>query len=191
MNVLEMLSLALLAAAPARPAGNDLVLIEMMTHAEVFEAIHNQGKTTVLVYNGGTEQRGPQCVLGGHTLMGRKTVEAIARRLGHALAAPVLPFSPTSVDAKLPGGVTLATELFAKINEAVVESMVKNGFKHVILMGDHGGGQKELKELAERLEPRYAGEGVHVFYCGDVYSKANGDFSDWLAKNGLPSGGHA
>jgi len=32
------------------------------------------GKTTALVYNGGTEQRGPQNVNGGHTLMAQATL---------------------------------------------------------------------------------------------------------------------
>ena len=45
----------------------DRVEIERMTHAEIYDAIHKQGKTTVLIYNGGTEQRGPHAVLGGHT----------------------------------------------------------------------------------------------------------------------------
>jgi len=31
------------------------------------------------------------------------------------------------------------------VNEQVVDSMMINGFKNVILMGDHGGGQKELR----------------------------------------------
>jgi creatinine amidohydrolase len=190
MRLATSLLLSLLAAA-ALAAPTQPVEIEMMTHAELFDALHSQGMTTALVYNGGTEQRGPQCVLGGHTLMARRTVEAIARELGKALAAPVLPFSPTGVDAKLPGGISPGNELFQKLNEAVVESLVKNGFKRVVLMGDHGGGQAELKQLAERLETRYAPEGVHVFYCSDVYNKANDEFNEWLKTQGLPSGGHA
>src|SRR6266436_1931247 len=79
------------------------VEFEMMTWPEVKQAIHEQGKTTVLVYNGGTEQRGPQNVNGGHTLMARATVRAIAERLGNAIAAPVLPFSPNRASADLPG----------------------------------------------------------------------------------------
>ena len=43
------------------------------------------GKTTALVYTGGTEQRGPQNVNGGHTLMGHEIVKAIALRLGNAI----------------------------------------------------------------------------------------------------------
>src|SRR5919201_913429 len=75
-------------------AQTDRVEIERMTHAEIYDAIHKQGKTTVLIYNGGTEQRGPHAVLGGHNFMARRTAEAIALRLGNALVAPVLPFSP-------------------------------------------------------------------------------------------------
>src|SRR5437762_13985466 len=70
------------------------VEIELMTYAEIYSAIHEQGKTTVIIYNGGTEQRGPHAVLGGHTLMARVVAPAIARKLGNALVAPVLPFSP-------------------------------------------------------------------------------------------------
>jgi hypothetical protein len=62
------------------------VEIERMTHAEIYDAIHKQGKTTVLIYNGGTEQRGPHAVLGGHSFMARRAGEAIARRLGNALS---------------------------------------------------------------------------------------------------------
>src|SRR5438093_12867120 len=90
----------------------DRVEIEGMTHAEIYDAIHKYGKTTVLIYNGGTEQRGPHAVLGGHTFMARRTAAAIARRLGNALVAPVLPFSPAGspLHPKLPGSGVLATD---------------------------------------------------------------------------------
>jgi creatinine amidohydrolase/Fe(II)-dependent formamide hydrolase-like protein len=83
-----------------------LVEIELMTYPEIYSAIHDQGKTTVLVYNGGTEQRGPHTVLGGHTLMAHAVASAIAKKLGNALVAPVLPFSVNpagGVDPKMPG----------------------------------------------------------------------------------------
>ena len=66
------------------------VEIENMTYPEIYSAIHDHGKTTVLVYNGGTEQRGPHAVLGGHTLMAQAIAPMIARKLGNALVAPVL-----------------------------------------------------------------------------------------------------
>src|SRR5260221_5114247 len=94
------------------------VEIELMTYPEIYSAIHEQGKTTVIIYNGGTEQRGPHAVLGGHTLMARVVAPAIARKLGNALVAPVLPFSPAGShlnskrarNARIPGKLYSAPE---------------------------------------------------------------------------------
>jgi creatinine amidohydrolase/Fe(II)-dependent formamide hydrolase-like protein len=163
---------------------------EMMTWPEVKKAIE-QGKTTALVYNGGTEQRGPQNVNGGHTLMGHATVLAIAEKLGNAIAAPVLPFSVNNASAALPGTIGLTGALFAAINEQVAEQLLKSGFKNVVLMGDHGGGQKELGEVAKKLDEKYAAQGNRVVYCDEVYSKANDDFDKWLAANKFPLSSHA
>jgi len=170
------------------------VEIENMTYPEIYSAIHDHGKTTVLVYNGGTEQRGPHAVLGGHTLMARAIAPMIARKLGNALVAPVLAFSVNpagGVDPKMPGSVALAPDLFQKVNEAVVDSMAKNGFKNIVLMGDHGGGQAELSKLAEVMEARYGPQGTHVYFCGDVYEKSRREFADWLTSKKLPLSNHA
>ena len=169
------------------------VEIELMTYPEIYSAIHDHGKTTVLVYNGGTEQRGPHAVLGGHTFMARAIAPMIARKLGNALVAPVLPFSVNpagGVDPKMPGSVALAPELFQKVNEAVVDSMAKNGFKNIVLMGDHGGGQEELAKLAETLDAKYRTQGIHVYFCGDVYEKSRREFAAWLTSKGLPLSNH-
>ena len=168
-----------------------LVDFEMMTWPEVKKAIHEQGKTTALIYNGGTEQRGPQNVNGGHTLMGHATVIAIAEKLGNAIAAPVMPFSVNSANADVPGTIGLTGPLFASINEQVAEQMIKNGFKYIVLMGDHGGGQKELGEVAKKLDEKYSGQGIRVVFCDEVYEKANADFDKWLAANNYPSSSHA
>ena len=81
------------------------VEIELMTYPEIYAAIHEQGKTTVLVVNGGIEQRGAHAVLGGHSLTARPQGVDIARQLGNALVAPVMPFSIAGghLNAKTPG----------------------------------------------------------------------------------------
>src|SRR5256885_15732315 len=83
-----------------------LVEFEMMTWPEIKQALA-EGKTTALFYTGGTEQRGPQNVNGGHNLMGRAIVKTIALRLGNAIAMPVLPYTPNSASATLPGTIGL------------------------------------------------------------------------------------
>jgi creatinine amidohydrolase len=176
--------------ASAQPAtGASRVDFEMMTWPEVKRAIE-QGKTTALIYNGGTEQRGPQNVNGGHTLMGHATVIAIAEKLGNALAMPVLPFSVNEANPQLPGTIGLTGPLFEAINEQVAHQTIKNGFKTLVLMGDHGGGQSELKDLAKKLSEQYAAGGVRVVYCDDVYARAGDDFNNWLVANGYPTSLH-
>jgi creatinine amidohydrolase/Fe(II)-dependent formamide hydrolase-like protein len=188
LAVLVLPGLLVLAAAqlPKVPP----VEIELLTHTEIHDAIHNHGKTTVLIFNGGTEQRGPHAVLGGHTFIAREVASRIAQKLGNALVAPVLPFSITTVDEKMPGGVSLTSDLFKRVNEAVVDSMVKNGFKDLILMGDHGVGQKELADLAAVLDRKYAPRGVHVYFCGDVYEKSEQEFDAYIKSKGLPPSNH-
>src|SRR5467141_4995514 len=67
-------------ARAAPRAQTDLVEFEKMTWVEVKSAIA-AGKTTALIYTGGTEQRGPQNANGGHNLIAHAVVEAIARKL--------------------------------------------------------------------------------------------------------------
>ena len=173
-------------AAPAKT----LVEFEMMTWVEVKKAMQ-AGKTTALVYTGGTEQRGPQNVNGGHNMMARETVRAIALKLGNAIAAPVLPFSPNNASAEMPGTIGLTAPLFGQITEEIAEQLIKSGFKNVVLMGDHGGGQKELKEVAEKLDRKYASQAIRVVFCDEVYQKAQDDFDKWCAEHGYGFGGHA
>jgi len=190
-----LVSLALTAPAFAQGVGaaagrTPNVEFDMMTWPEVKKAI-GEGKTTALVYNGGTEQRGPQNVNGGHTLMARETVRAIAVKLGNAIAAPVLPFSPNNASAELPGTIGLTADLFAAINEQVAEQLIKTGFKNIVLMGDHGGGQQQLGEVAKKLGAKYAAQGIKVVFCNEVYATANDDFDKWLQSQGYPSSSHA
>ena len=179
------------AKTPAAAKKASLVEFEMMTWPEVKQAIAD-GKTTALFYTGGTEQRGPQNVNGGHTLMGREIVRAIALRLGNAIAMPVLPYTPNNASADLPGTIGLTPEILAAILERVSEQAIATGFKNVVIMGDHGGGQPQTyTEVAKKLDAKYAPQGKHVFYCDDVYIKAQGDFDKWLEQHGYPRSSHA
>ena len=179
------------AFAQPQTARKDLVEFEMMTWPEV-KAAMAAGKTTALVYTGGTEQRGPQNVNGGHTLMGREIVKTIAVRLGNAIAMPVLPYTPNNASADLPGTIGLTPEILAVVLERIVEQSMTTGFKNVVIMGDHGGGQPATYvEVAKKMEAKYAPEGKHVYFCDEVYAKAQNDFDDWLVKNGYPRSSHA
>jgi creatinine amidohydrolase len=163
---------------------------ELMTWPEVKQALAD-GKTTALIMNGGTEQRGPQGVNGAHSLIVRTLGVMIAEKLGNAILAPVIPYSPNRANPELPGTIGISTEVFARLNEEVAEQMIINGFKNIVLMGDHGGGQKELGEVATKLNAKYSAKGIRVVYCNEFYDKVGKDFDKWLAENGYPPGSHA
>jgi creatinine amidohydrolase len=174
-----------------RAAKQPLVEFEMMTWPEVKQALES-GKTTALIYTGGTEQRGPQNVNGGHNLMARATVKAIAVKLGNAIAMPVLPYTPNNASAQLPGTIGLTPEILSAVLERLAEESIKTGFKNVILMSDHGGGQPQVySEVAKRLDDKYSPQGIHVYFCDEVYRKANDDFDAYLESKGFPRSSHA
>lgn len=200
--VLLLSTLALIPDALAKGAGkrpdelpaaqsDPVVDIELLTWKEIYKAIHEQGKTTAIIFNGGTEQRGPQGVTGAHTFIAHATADAIARKLGNALVAPVIPYSVNKANPELPGTIGVSGPVFAEINEQITEQLIANGFKNVVLIGDHGGGQKEIKEVAAKLDAKYAGKGIRVVYSDGPYTKANDEFFAWLDKNGYPASTHA
>src|SRR5262249_11633271 len=181
-----MMNAAPACAAPC--AQTELVEFEKMTWVEVKCEIA-AGKTTALIYTGGVEERGPQNANGGHNLIAHATVEAIARKLGNALFLPVLPYTPNDAE-KIPGTIGITNELLAAMLERIAEQAALNGFRNVILLGDHAGGQPWVYEqVAKKLDGTLSG-GARVFYCDQVYRAANDAFDQFLAQHGYPPGLH-
>lgn len=189
ISIVAMIMVGAWAGTPAVAGSGDgerLIEFERMTWVEVKEAVA-AGKTTALIYTGGVEQRGPQNANGGHNLMAHATVAAIAEKLGNAIFMPVLPFTPNEASADLPGTIGLTNDLLAAILERVAEQSIVDGFKNVIVMGDHGGGQpKVYEEVARKLNDKYSSRGIHVYYCDQVYSGANDAIEAYMAEHGYP-----
>ena len=136
-------SLTSTTAATSR-AKDPLVEFEMMTWPEVKDAIA-AGKTTALFYTGGTEQRGPQNVNGGHTLMGtrdRQGDRAQARQRDRDAGAAVHAEQRERDAAR--HDRPHARDPRRRCSSASAEQAIATGFKNVVLMGDHGGGQPNV-----------------------------------------------
>src|SRR5438445_4832128 len=144
-----MLTAAPACAAPC--AQTDQVEFEKMTWVEVKCEIA-AGKTTALIFTGGTEQRGPQNANGAHNFIAHETAEAIARKLGNAIFLPVLPYSPNDAES-IPATIGITNELLEGMLERIAQQAALNGFRNIIIMGDHGGGQPDVYvEVAKKLE---------------------------------------
>ena len=192
MRLNPVMSLLLLPASLAAAQGSSepLVEFENMTWVEVKCALA-AGKTTALYYTGGTEQRGPQNTNGGHNFMARATVKALALALGNAIAMPVLPYTPNNASATLPGTIGLTDEILSAILERLSEQAIATGFRNVVLMGDHGGGQPGVyAQVAEKLTSKYAAQGIKVIYADSIYAPAQDDFEKQLRAEGYPPSGH-
>jgi creatinine amidohydrolase len=196
-KLVGLVGCVVLAATPAfaqlgKPV-KEVVELELLTHTEVIEK-QKAGMTSVLIVNGGTEERGPHNILGGHTIMSRATAIDVAKELGNTLVAPVLPIdvgaTGVSEGTTTPGGVTVSAEVFKAVKLAEIESMAFGGFKNIFVMGDHGGGQRMMKEAAEEMDKKWSAKGVRVYYVPDFYSKYQDEVQMYLYEHKLPIGGH-
>lgn len=164
--------------ASAAPAGD--VEMARMTSVEVRDAIA-AGKTTVLVPTGGLEQNGRHMVTGKHNIIVAEASRRIARELGDALVAPVMPYVPQgriwprTGNMAWPGTVSLPDDVFESVLAAVAESLKVQGFKTIVLIGDHGGNQAPQKQLAARLTADWAKDGVRVINASRYYFDNGGD----------------
>lgn len=75
--------------------------------------------------------------------------EAIAPEV-NALIAPHIPYGVTGSMAPYPGALHVPEEVFRGYVRAVLDGMVKNGFKNIILLNGHGGPQTAILERLAR-----------------------------------------
>ena len=181
------LTLLVLGTLPVPAQAPDTVFIEELTWTEVRDKIA-AGTTSVILPTGGTEQNGPHMVLGKHNFIVKVAGERIARRLGNALVAPVVAFvpegnvDPPSGHMRYPGAITLPNEHFEKLLEYAARSFRANGFTDIIFIGDSGGNQNGLRNVAEILNREWSGSGVRIHFASNYY-RGNG-FREWLETQG-------
>jgi creatinine amidohydrolase/Fe(II)-dependent formamide hydrolase-like protein len=156
----------------------DTVFLEEMTWIEVRDALR-AGKTTVIVATGGIEQNGPYLALGKHNYVLRGTTQSIARKLGNALVAPIVPFvpegniSPPSGHMLYPGTISLREQTFEALLTDIAESFRTHGFRHVIFVADSGGNVKGMTAVAERLAKDWQGSETTIHYIAEHYDYAD------------------
>jgi creatinine amidohydrolase len=171
------------------PAPNT-VWLEEMTWMDVRDAM-KAGKTTAIIATGGFEPNGPWLALGKHNYVLRTNCEAIARKLGNALCAPVIAFvpegriDPPSGHMTTRGTISLREETFRSLLTDVVHSLKAHGFKNIILIGDSGGNQNGQRAVADSLTAIWKGDPV-VAHIQEYYDYAA--VSKHMESRGIPVG---
>jgi creatinine amidohydrolase len=160
--------------APRPIAALDSVWTEELTWMEVRDAIQG-GKTTGLILTGGVESNGPHLATGKHNFILEVMGEAIARKLGNALVAPILTLEPGRPDGErvAPGSVVLSATTYRAVLTDMANSLRGMGFRNVVLMGDSGGNQAAMKEVAAALDEKFKAAGTRFYYIREYYDYAS------------------
>ena len=165
----------------------DTVWLEEMTWMDVRDAM-KAGKTSVIIPTGGIEPNGPWLALGKHNYVLTANCDAIARKMGNALCAPIIKLvpegdiAPKSGHMVSPGTMTMREETFAAVLTDAAESLQAHGFKNVIFIGDSGGNQKSQQAVAEKLTTKWAGKGL-ALHIPEYYDYAG--VTKYMTEHGI------
>ncbi len=171
------------------PAPNT-VWLEEMTWMDVRDALRD-GTTTAIISTGGIEPNGPWLVTGKHNYVLHANCDAIARLLGDALCAPILPYvpegdiEPPSGHMRSPGTISLREETFESALEDMAESLRAHGFTTIVFIGDSGGNQRGMSAVADRLNGRWAGS-ARALHVPEYYDY--GTVADHMRERGIVPG---
>ena len=155
---------------PRPIAAADNVWIEELTVLEIRDLLR-EGTTTALILTGGIEENGPYLTTGKHNHVMRVMGESIARRLGNALAAPIVTIEPGNPEnARSPGGIRLSPETFQAVLRDMATSLKAQGFTDIFLLGDNGGSRRSLAAVAEELAEAWRGQGVVIAHIPEYYN---------------------
>ncbi len=159
----------------------DTVWVEEMTWMDVRDALRI-GKRTVIIPTGGVEPNGPWLATGKHNYVLRANCDAIARNLGNALCAPIVPFvpegrlDPPSGHMTSPGTISVTNETFQALLSDIVMSFKQHGFANIVLIGDSGGNVGGMQAVADKYTKEWNGTPrvVHIreHYDYDTVTKA-------------------
>jgi creatinine amidohydrolase len=150
------------------------IWLEELTWMEVRDLM-KAGTTTIIVPTGGVEQNGPYLAAGKHNYVLQATCPAIAKKLGNALCAPIVPFvpegeiDPPTEHMKYPSTISLTEATYRAMLTDIASSLKSHGFERIVLIGDSGGNQGGMKAVATDLTARWAGSKTAIRFIPEYY----------------------
>ena len=162
--------------AMERPiAGIQSFWLEELTFLEIRDLIVN-GTTTAIIPTGGIEENGPYLAIGKHNLILEASCPAIAEKLGNALCAPVVKFVPGgNIDPptgamKFPGTISLNASTYEALLTDIANSLRQSGFSDIVFIGDSGGNQKGMENVAAKLTSEWEESIARIHFVREFYS---------------------
>lgn len=164
--------------------------MEELTWMEVRDLVQD-GYATVILPTGGIEQNGPNVITGKHNKIVEVMAEAIAKKLGKALIAPVVKFvpegnhNPPTGHMLYPGTLGLTEDTYRNVLRELCLSLKHDGFQTIVLLGDSGGNQGGMESVADNLNKEWPGESSpRVVYSKSYYFEDTWSY-DYLKSIGV------
>lgn len=165
---------------------------EELTFMEVRDLVA-AGTTTIIIGTGGVEQNGPYVAGGKHNFVLQTVMPYIARSVGKALLAPIVKFVPEGRIEPTPGGhmayagtISLDAATFEALLTDICRSYAAHGFIDIVLIGDSGGNQRGMENVAKALNTKWAAEGraARVHHLPEYYTEDQWSY-DYLKTLGI------
>jgi creatinine amidohydrolase len=128
----------------------------MLTWENTWKEIEDSGVEVAVVPIGSTEQHGTNLPLASDSLITARVAERLADALD-AYLTPLIPIGTSSEHLSFPGTLTLKTETLKAVISDIVDSLVKTGFKTIILVSTHGGNYVLWSDFIDQLDGKYPG----------------------------------
>ena len=189
-RLLHALLIAAASLSAAQAQAPQSVFIEELTWTELRDQLQ-AGSTTIIVPIGGTEQNGPAMVLGKHNVRVKALSARIAAGVGRTLVAPVIAYvpegniHPPTAHMRFPGTITISDAAFEATLESAARSFREHGFRDIVLLGDHGGYQKNMVRVADKLNREWAAMPARVHAVTEYYRVVDADYPAALRRAGF------
>ena len=145
---------------------NDNVLYEVREPKSIFEMSWFEVKEALqktdiaMLVAGSTEQHGPHNPTGTDSFCVFESAKRAVRKLEadglKVVLGPLIPFGISPHHMVFPGSITLRPSIFKGLVFDVGASLIKHGFKNLIMLNGHGGNDHEFAmaalELAEQTD---------------------------------------
>ena len=148
--------------------------LEELTSLEIRDLIAS-GTTTVIISTGGIEENGPYLATGKHNLILEGVCPAIAEKLGNALCAPLVKFvpegniNPPTGSMRYPGTISLSASTYEALLTDIASSLKQSGFTDIVMIGDSGGNQSGMANVADALSADWTDDGTRIHFVREFY----------------------
>ena len=115
-----------------------------------------KGHDVVIIPIGSTEQHGPHLPLDTDTFDAFWVSLKAAEEAKCALVAPPIYYGVSMHHMDFPGTISITPQLLEELVFQVTSSLIKHGFKKIVLINGHGGNIPALKAAMQRLKERFS-----------------------------------